>query len=75
MQSVLVTYLVTCLVSPANTLRAYFTDADSEMSSAQISSRSHDSGSDVTLQSHDTWGGLAPQPRPRVIASDVVNHS
>ena len=34
--------------------------------------RSGDSASDVTVQSHDTWGGLAPQPHPQVSPSDDV---
>ena len=32
--------------------------------------RSLDAGSDVTQQSHDTWKGLIPQPRPPVPPSD-----
>ena len=34
------------------------------------SCRSLDAGSDVTQQSHDTWKGLDPQPRPPVPPSD-----
>lgn len=36
-------------------------------------SRSHDLSSDVTLQSCDTWGGLAPPTRMHPIPSDTVS--
>ena len=35
--------------------------------------RSHDLSSDVTLQSCDTWGGLAPPTRMHPIPSDTVS--
>lgn len=35
--------------------------------------RSHDLSSDVTLQSCDTWGGLAPPTRKHPVPSDTVS--
>lgn len=36
-------------------------------------SRSHDMSSDVTLQTCDTWGGLAPPTRVQAVPSDTVS--
>ena len=37
------------------------------------SGRSHDQSSDITLQSCDTWGGLAPPTRVPDIHSETVS--
>ena len=36
-------------------------------------SRSHDTSSDVTLQSSGSWGGLAPPTRVQPVPSDTVS--
>ena len=47
---------------------------DSEIG-AGSRSRSHDASSDVTLQSCDTWGGLAPPTRVQPVPSDTVSRN
>ena len=37
------------------------------------SARSHDLSSDVTVQSCDSWGGLAPPTRVQAVPSDTVS--
>ena len=46
-----------------------------EQLSYEASEMSHETSSDVTLQSHDTWGGLAPPPQPQPLISDEVSGS
>lgn len=50
-----------------------FLNAGSEqLGSYQASERDLETSSDVTLQSHDTWGGLAPPVAPHPQLSDEV---
>ena len=50
----------------------FFNIIDSEIGVGSRS-RSHDTSSDVTLQSSDSWGGLAPPTRVQPVPSDTVS--